>query len=157
LAYGAPVAEGTGMRLVILAAVSGLSGCSLFMHSIEKPKASVRDVSLTSAGMVGVSGQVQLDVMNPNNFGVPLSGIDWQLSLGSARLATGTVQLNQTIPARGTAPITTTLGIATSDALAIAGALASGTRDYHLTAQLHFSTAVGQVDVDVEHAGHVGG
>ena len=129
----------------------------MFMHSIEKPKASVRDVSLTSAGFTGVSGEVQLDVMNPNNFGVPLSGIDWQLTLGSARLATGTVQLNQTIPARGTAPITTTLGIAASDAMAIAGAIASGTRDYRITAQLHFSTSIGQVEVDVEHAGRVGG
>jgi LEA14-like dessication related protein len=130
-----------------------LSGCSLFMHSIERPTATVRDVSIASAGFTGVSGNLQLDVTNPNNFGVPLSGIDWELSVGGARAMTGTVSLSQTIPARGVAPVTTSLTIDARDALAVASSLASGAHDYRIKASLHFSTKVGQLDVEVTHAG----
>lgn len=126
------------------------------MHSIEKPKADVRDVSLSSASFSGVSGELALDVMNPNSFSVPLSGIDWTLSVGGARAVTGSVQLSQQIPAKGVAPVTTSLSIATSDALAVAGVLARGSRDYQISVRLHFSTQVGQIDVDVTHQGQLG-
>lgn len=142
---------------VALVACALLSGCSLFMHSIEKPKASVRDVSISAAGLGGVSGQLQLDVTNPNGFGVPLSGIDWELSLGGARAATGTVQLSQTIPARGVAPVQTSLTVNARDAIAVASALGGGARTYGVKARLHFSTPVGQLDIDVEHTGTLGG
>jgi len=132
-------------------------GCSLFLHSMERPQAKVRDVSVSSAGFTGVTGQLALDVTNPNNFGVPLSGIDWQLSVGGARAVTGSAQLSQTIPARGVAPITTSLTIDARDAIAVAQALVSGVRDYQLAATLHFSTAVGQLDVEVQHRGTLGG
>lgn len=126
------------------------------MHSIERPTAQVRGASLTSAGFGGVSGELTLDVTNPNTFGVPLSGIDWQLSIGGTRAVTGSVELNQTIPARGVAPVKTTLSIAASDAIAVGGALAAGSRDYRIDVKLHFSTSVGQLDVDVEHTGQLG-
>ena len=143
------------MRLVLLA-LAMLAGCSLFMRSIEKPTAQVRGVSVSSAGFTGVSGELALDVTNPNSFGVPLSGIDWQLSVGGARAVTGTVQLSQTIPARGVAPVMTSLSITTADAIVVGGALAQGARNYQLIARLHFSTSVGQVDVDITHTGQLG-
>jgi len=142
------------MRFVVLA-VAMLTGCSLFMHSIEKPTAKVRGVSVSSAGFTGVTGELALDVMNPNSFGVPLSGIDWQLSVGGTRAVTGTVQLTQTIPAKGVAPVMTSLSIATTDAILVGGALAQGARNYRIDVRLHFSTSVGQVDVDVAHTGEL--
>ena len=126
------------------------------MHSIEKPTAEVRGVSVSNASFTGVSGELTLDVTNPNGFGVPLSGIDWQLSIGGARAVTGTVQLSQTIPARGLAPVTTTLSIAATDAIAVGGALAAGARNYQIDVELHFSTSVGQLDVAVQHASQLG-
>ncbi|HEX2686715.1 MAG TPA: LEA type 2 family protein [Kofleriaceae bacterium] len=131
--------------------------CSLFLHSIERPQAKVRDVSVSSAGLTGVTGQLVLDVSNPNNVGVPLSGIDWQLSVGGVRAVTGRVELSQTIPARGVVPITTSLAIDARDAIVVGSALASGVRDYQLVAHLHFSTVVGQLDVEVQHGGTLGG
>jgi LEA14-like dessication related protein len=127
------------------------------MHSIEKPTAEVRGVAVSSAGLGGISGELALDVTNPNNFGVPLSGIDWQLSIGGARAVTGTVQLSQTIPARGVAPVKTTLSIGASDALAVGSVLARGSRDYQIDVRLHFSTTVGQLDVNVKQTGQLGG
>jgi LEA14-like dessication related protein len=128
----------------------------MFMHSIEKPKVDVTNVSMTQASFSGVNGELALDVMNPNNFGVPLSGIDWQLSIGGTRAVTGSVQLSQTIPARGTAPVMTSLAIGTGDAISVASVLARGARDYQINVKLHFSTQIGPIDVDVVHTGQLG-
>ena len=128
----------------------------MFMSSIEKPKAEVRNVSVSSAGFAGVTGELRLDVMNPNGFGVPLSGIEWQLSIGGSRAVSGTVELQQTIPAKGLAPVTTSLTINALDAATVAGQLAGGARDYRIHAKLKFSTQIGQVDVVLDHAGQLG-
>ncbi len=127
----------------------------MFMKSIEKPTAEVRGVTVSSAGFSGMTGELRLDVMNPNSFGVPLSGIDWQLSVGGARAVTGRIELQQTIPAKGVAPITTSLTIDARDAIAVAGSLAGGARDYQISARLHFSTQIGQLDVDIQHTGRL--
>jgi LEA14-like dessication related protein len=134
-----------------------LSACSIFTRSIERPTANVRDVSVSSAGLTGISGELRLDVTNPNGFGVPLAGIDWELSIGGTRAVTGSVQLSQTIPARGVAPVITSLTIDARAAIEVASALAGGTRDYRITARLRFSTPVGPIDVGIEHAGQLGG
>jgi LEA14-like dessication related protein len=139
------------LALVLL--VGTLAGCSMFMRSIERPTADVRAVSVSTVGFSGVAGELHLDVMNPNGFGVPLAGIDWELSIGGSRAVTGTVQLSQTIPARGVAPVTTTLAIDARDALAVAAVLARGARDYQIAARLRFSTTVGPIDVDLRHTG----
>jgi LEA14-like dessication related protein len=144
------------MRVLLLACAIATTGCSLFMHSIEKPTVTVRDVSVSSAGFTGVTGELRLDVMNPNGFGVPLSGIDWQLSIGGARAVTGAVQLQQTIPAKGVAPVVTSLTISAADAIGVAAALASGANSYQIDAKLHFSTQVGQIDVEVHKSGSLG-
>src|SRR5262245_161219 len=147
------------MRSILLATslcgVALVSGCSMFTRSIEKPTATVRDVSVSSAGLTGVSGELRLDVTNPNSFGVPLAGIDWELAIGGNRAVTGAVTLSQTIPARGVAPVTTSLTIDARDAIAVASALAGGTRQYQIAVRLRFSTPVGPLDVAVEHTGQL--
>jgi LEA14-like dessication related protein len=127
----------------------------MFMHSMERPTATVRDVSLVSAGALGVTGVLHVDVMNPNAFNVPLAGIAWELSIGDARAMTGQVDLQQTIPAQGVSPITTSLSFGTADALRVAAAFGTGVRTYTLDAHLHFSTAVGQLEVEVRKTGEL--
>ncbi len=131
------------------------SACSIFTRSIERPTAEVRDVSVSAAGWSGVAGQLRLDVTNPNGFGVPLAGIDWELAVGGARAVTGTIELSQTIPARGVAPVTTSLTIDARDAVAVAGELARGARSYRISAKLRFTTPVGPLDVTVQHSGEL--
>jgi LEA14-like dessication related protein len=146
------------MRLVLVSfACFALSGCSIFMRSVEKPSAEVRGISLSSAGFTGVRGELRLDVTNPNPIGVPLQGIDWELSIGGQRAVTGSIELSQTIPARGVAPVTTSLTIDARDAAAVGAAIASGVRSYQLHAKLRFSTAIGAIAVDVDHSGELGG
>jgi LEA14-like dessication related protein len=144
------------MRLAPVLAAIALTGCSMFMHSMEKPSAEVRNVSLTNAGFTGVTGQLEMDVTNPNGFGVPLSGVDWQLSIGGSRAVTGSAQLQANIPARGVAPVTTTLTIDARDAIQVGSLIASGTRTYQLDAKLTFSTNFGPLTVELHHQGTLG-
>lgn len=144
------------MRLPILGLMIALAGCSMFMKSIEKPTAEVQSVAVSSAGFSGATGELRLDVTNPNSFGVPLAGIEWELSIGGSRAVTGSVQLQQTIPARGVAPVVTSLSIAARDAIAVASALSGGATTYELHARLTFSTRVGPLAVDIAHTGQLG-
>ena len=129
----------------------------MFMNSMERPKADVRDVSVTSAGFSSIQGQLDIDITNPNSFGVPISRIDWELSIAGAPAVTGRVDLHQTIPAKGVAPITTSLTINPRDAIAVAENLGRGARDYSLSAHLHFAAGFGDLEVDVKHDGTLGG
>lgn len=143
------------MRLVLVAMCALLCSCSIFMRSFEKPKAEVRGVSVSSAGFTGVSGELRFDVTNPNPIGVPLQRIQWQLSVGGTRGVTGSVQLSQTIPAKGVAPVVTSLTIDARDAIDVGTALSRGSRDYRLDATLTFSTAVGPITVDLHTTGQL--
>lgn len=142
--------------LLACGVVSTLAACSMFMKSIEKPTAEVRGVSMSAVSWSGVEGALQLDVANPNNFGVPLSGIDWELAIGGSRAVTGRVELSQEIPARGIAPVQTSLRVDVRDAATVATSLSAGRRDYTLRAKLHFSTAIGPLAVELEHRGDLG-
>lgn len=133
-----------------------LTSCAMFTRSIEKPTAEVRSVQVGAAGFTGLSGELRLDVSNPNGFGVPLAGIDWQLAIGGGRAVSGAVELHETIPAHGVAPVATTLRIDAREAIAAASALNRGERGYQLRATLHFSTPVGRISVDIEHSGQLG-
>ena len=144
-------------RIVVVALVSifATSGCAFFGKTVEKPTAQVRAVSVGSVSFTGIDGAVALDIQNPNSFGVPLSAIDWQLSVGVARAVDGRIELSQTIPAKGTAPVNAALHIDGRDAIAVAAELTRGIRTYQLNARLHFSTAIGPISVDVASTGEL--
>ena len=143
-------------RLAVLALVAPLTACFL-ARPVEKPTATVRSASLSVASVTSIDGQLALDIMNPNAFGVPLSGIEWELSIGGAAAVSGRVETSQTIPAKASAPVTTSLHIDLSAAIGAASAVARGARDYQLRARLHFSTQLGDLTVDVDHRGSLNG
>ena len=141
--------------VVVLLSIFATSGCAFFGKTVEKPTAQVRAVSVGSVSFTGIDGEVALDIQNPNGFGVPLSAIDWQLSVGGAHAVDGRIELSQTIPAKGSAPVVAALHIDARDAIAVAGELSRGTRTYQLHARLHFSTAIGPLSVDVTGTGEL--
>jgi LEA14-like dessication related protein len=142
--------------LLALALVSLVGGCALLAQRVERPTAEVRGVAVTSVSMTGIDGEIALDIQNPNGFAVPLSSIDWQLSVGGHRAVTGRIELSQTIPARGTAPVRATLRVGVVDAAVVSAALARGERGYELDAKLTFSTRLGAIDVAVHGQGELG-
>jgi LEA14-like dessication related protein len=140
------------LRLLLLLLALPLAACFL-ARPVEKPTAQVRDVSLGTASFTTLLGEVDLDVQNPNGFGLPLSSIEWELSIGNARAVTGKAELSQTIPARASAPVATTLRVDLRNAIDVATALGNGAREYHLAVRLHFATQIGDLSVDLQHRG----
>lgn len=133
-----------------------LAGCAHFPTSIEEPEVEVQDVSLASASFGGVEGQLDLEIFNPNGFGVPLEGGSWELAVGGSRAATGRLELAETIPAKGRAPVVASLAISTTDAIMVGAALASGARDYDVRGRLRFRTRLGSIEVEFRHRGELG-
>lgn len=143
------------MHRLVPAALVLVSGCSIFMKSVEKPTVNVRDVAVSSVSLTGLDGEVRLDVSNPNPIGVPLRAIDWQLAVGGAAAVDGRIELSQTIPAKGVAPVTAAIHLDAARAFKVGSVIASGATDYRLDARFYFATALGEVAVDVHHEGQL--
>jgi hypothetical protein len=141
------------LSIVLLAAL--LPGCAVFGLGapLEKPTVAVDSVALSRVGFGGATGQVDFRIMNPNQVSVPLTAIDWELSVHGERAVTGRVELRQEIPAKGSAPVSAALQIAAADAIRVAPHLARGARDYRLGARLRFATPLGELSVDVAQSG----
>ncbi len=142
--------------LVLSLVLSLLGACGVLAAIAEKPTATVQEVSLSSAGFGGVRGTLGLQVHNPNPFGLPLYRIDWTLSVGRAQAVSGSIQLDETIPAKASLPVTTALSIATLDAARVARELLAGAHTYSLRATLFFKGKYGEIKFELQHDGQLG-
>lgn len=133
------------------------AACATLPHGIENPRVTVRSVSVAAAGLTGLSGELDLDVFNPNQFGLPLESCTWQLAVAGDQAASGRFDLSRTIPAEASAPVESHLSIDALAAARVGAHLAAGERRYRLTGTLRFSTALGPITVDFSHEGELGG
>ena len=103
----------------------------------------------TSSGRTfrGVKNPSVMLVSNIREDGKPIG------ALPDGEMHFHTDQCHQEIPAKGSAPVSTALSIATSDVVRVAPHLAAGARDYRLSARLSFATSLGNITVDVVHEG----
>ena len=136
---------------VILSCALFLISCGALSPVAEKPQVTVRTVSLSSASFTGIDGRIDMDVFNPNPFGMPLHRVDWALSVGSSEPVRGSFDMSETIPAKASAPVTGSIRITAASAIGITAALASGERTYNLQAELYFQTKFGELKVAVTH------
>ena len=141
---------------LVFLALALLSGAGCAALQVQRPSASIRTVAVTTVSLGAVDGQLMVDIHNPNGFSVPLSGIDWELSVGGARAVRGHADLHQDIPANASAPVTVTLRVSPADAIAVAGAVVAGRTDYRLHSTLTFSTPLRPIQVDLDHQGTLG-
>jgi len=143
-------------RLLAVLPLALFAACSFFPHPLEKPKVDVTGVAITEVSFSGLSGHVDMNVLNPNAVSLPLSAVDWQLAIGGSRAVSGRVDLSANIPAKGSAPVEASLRVGASDAVAVAPKLAAGERAYHLHVVLHFDTSIGDLSVAVDSDGSLG-
>lgn len=139
----------------LLFALVAAAGCSR-LHP-QKPSVDVRGVAVGSVSISGISGTLQMQVTNPNNFGVPLAAVDWQLAVGDARAVSGTIELSDTIPANGSTMVSVNLQVRALDAIAVARKLSAGERTYRVSGTLHFNAPIGRIDVAFTGQGNIGG
>lgn len=139
--------------IVLVGSVTLLSACAGFGTPIEKPTVDVRGVSIDSINLTSLSGHVDLDVFNPNSFGIPLRAGTWSLSVGGNKAVSGQFDLANSIPAKATAPVRASLHLDAADALAVGSAITRGERRYVLSGTLRFETKLGPIEVDFSHEG----
>ncbi len=133
-----------------------LTGCPGLTQPLEKPTVSFRGVALGSVGLSGITATAGFSIYNPNALGLPLRAVDWEFSVGGSAPVRGRVDLSETIPAKGTAPVDVTFRIGPATAVSMASRISSGARDYRLSGVLHFQTSLGQVAVNIDHSGSLG-
>jgi LEA14-like dessication related protein len=130
-----------------------LPGCALLGRSIEKPQVTMQDVALVDVSLASMTAGVDLSIMNPNAFAVPLARIDWELAVAGQAAIAGRIDLRQEIPAKGQAPVTTTIEIRAADAARVAPRLLAGDRRYGVRADFHFETRFGELSVTADKSG----
>ncbi len=113
----------------------------------------LKTVAVVSVGLSGLHARASFDLQNPNSYGLPLRAFDWALSIGGSSEIRGRVDLTETIPAMGTAPVDADIMVGPVAAVDMASRLSAGARDYHLRGTLHFQTRLGDIAVDIDHEG----
>lgn len=87
--------------LILVAGLSLLTGCAMFGPSYAKPDVALANVEMLKANLWEQSFRLRLRVDNPNDRSLPIRGMQYEIYLNDARLATGVSDRAFTVPAYG--------------------------------------------------------
>ena len=140
---------------LLLALAALASGCNLLKMgpAVKDPQVEVKSVSLEAFSLRGVSGQMELNVANPNPVSLPLRYVEWEISVSGDRAVSGRFDLPTSLPANGAAPVSVALDVLAADAARVVPHLVAGSRDYKLHGVLHFQSPIGDMSVGFESDG----
>lgn len=85
-----------------------LLGLSLLMSlatSCAAPKIDLKQAKLTKLTSRGLQLGINLSVLNPNNYNLPLKNVGWKLDLFNGPFTEGAINLNKQIAANRTTPV----------------------------------------------------
>jgi LEA14-like dessication related protein len=88
-------------RLLLCAFALFLSGCSMLRPDLQVPRLSLVSVAMTSADIFNQQFVVKVNVENPNDRELPITGIDYKLFLEGDSFAEGVSKKPFTVPAQG--------------------------------------------------------
>ena len=77
------------------------TGCSALRPKLEVPRLTLVSVAMTSADVFNQQFRVRLNVQNPNDREIPVTGIDYKLFLEGDSFAEGVSNKPFTVPANG--------------------------------------------------------
>ncbi len=142
------------MRAAGLAALAlFLTACPGVLRPLEKPTVELQRVELVGAGLSGLDLRAHFVMTNPNDVGLPLVAVNWQVSIGSASPVRGRANLAAKIPAKGSAPVVVNVHVGPGAAIGLVRAVSAGERTYHLSGTLHFDTKLGDIAVVFDETG----
>ncbi len=81
------------------AAVLLLAGCAALGKVVLYPSAKVKDVGVEGISLTGLTLRFDVEVENPYSVGLPMVGLDYVLSTDGKKFLSGTLGLDETIPA----------------------------------------------------------
>jgi LEA14-like dessication related protein len=88
-------------RLLLCAVALFLAGCSALRPDLQVPRLSLVSVAMTSADIFNQQFVVKVNVENPNDRELPITGIDYKLFLEGDSFAEGVSKKPFTVPAQG--------------------------------------------------------
>jgi LEA14-like dessication related protein len=88
-------------RLLLCAFAVCLSACSMLRPDLQVPRLSLVSVAMTSADIFNQQFVVKVNVENPNDRELPITGIDYKLFLEGDSFAEGVSERPFTVPAEG--------------------------------------------------------
>ncbi len=129
------------LRVVaLLAALAVLAGCSAMRDEVKKPEVYVKGVSLTRVGATSADAVFTLNLFNPNDFELPLHGINYDLAVNNRRLLLGDSKQELRLPGGGSGEIPLAVTIEYSR---VFDTLSEALRKRRATYQLSGSVGVG--------------
>ncbi len=127
-------------RWSFLAAIAllGLSACSspsvLSVADAETPKVSLAGLSFSEPGLFEQGLTIKLRIKNPNEFDIPVDGLDFALDVNDTSFAQGLTDQHFTLPSLGEIVIPVDITVPTEDLIERVVAVGTGKRlEYKLT------------------------
>lgn len=93
----------TSRLLAVLMLVSLLGGCAMVKKysDMKPPRVTLSNLSVLDMTLFEQRFQVALRLQNPNDFALPITGLDYELQLAGQEFAHGVTTERITIPANG--------------------------------------------------------
>lgn len=92
---------------LMLVAIVLLSGCSLLRYkTAEAPRVTVSDIQLAGFSIFEQKFDVALRMQNPNDFALPITGMEYELFVEDSAVASGVSDRNINVPAFGEQMVT---------------------------------------------------
>lgn len=119
-----------------------LSGC-VTQQVVEQPRIALQNVRILKAEGLLQYLQVDLLVSNPNDFDIPLTGLDFSLAINGKDFASGLSNRRVTIPRLGDATVPVEVTVSLLSLFQVLQA-ARGARslDYSIAGKIHLDTMV---------------
>ena len=86
---------------LVLALLVTASSCSALRPELEAPRLALISVAMTSADIFNQSFLVRVNIENPNDRELPITGLDYKLFLEGDGFAEGLLNKPFTVPANG--------------------------------------------------------
>jgi LEA14-like dessication related protein len=88
-------------RLLLLAFTAWAAACSLVAPKLERPTLTVVSIELLQGSFLQQSFLVKLNIQNPNDRALPVTGVHADLNVAGERLASGVSNRAFVVPAQG--------------------------------------------------------
>jgi len=137
-----------------------LAGCAamgeLAKSAFQKPTVDFKSAKVESVDFDGATVAVELVLHNPNGFGLRLARVQTWLQLDGKVVTRGEVAGGLTIPAAGQVPVHFKARLPFAEVPRLLELVAQGGQvAYTVGGLVAVETPIGQLDLPVEHAGHV--
>ena len=88
-------------RLLPIALALTLAACSLVAPKFNRPNISVARIELRGGNLLQQNFAVKLNIQNPNDRALPVSGLHVELNVGGEQIASGVSDRAIVVPAHG--------------------------------------------------------